>query len=102
MQIPVRFIGILYGRRNSLRVQCQYIHFFGSNAFDPAPVSLAGRIGHGTDKESKSPPYGRASGTVRRSVDGGKHWEASTVLNGHDVRNRCPLSTQLPIDTLGS
>eukprot|EP01047_Picozoa_sp_COSAG01_P125749 COSAG01_NODE_54833_length_329_cov_0.900000_1_plen_29_part_01 len=27
MQIPVRFIGILYGRRNSLRVHCQYIHF---------------------------------------------------------------------------
>eukprot|EP01043_Picozoa_sp_COSAG02_P048226 COSAG02_NODE_4718_length_5059_cov_6.717540_2_plen_274_part_00 len=41
--------------------------------------------GHGTDKESKSPPDGRASGTVRRSVDGGKTWEASTVLNGHDV-----------------
>ena len=41
--------------------------------------------GHGTDRESKSPPDGRASGTVRRSVDGGKTWEASVVLNGKDA-----------------
>ena len=33
--------------------------------------------GHGTDKESKSPPNGRASGTVRRSVDGeGSVWSS--------------------------
>ena len=38
--------------------------------------------GHGTDSESKSPPNGRASGTVRRSVDGGLTWEASVRLNG--------------------
>ena len=42
--------------------------------------------GHGTDKESKSPPNGRASGTVRRSVDGeGSVWPSwsglSLVLN---------------------
>ena len=35
-------------------------------------------------KESKSPPNGRASGTVRKSVDGGKTW-TSIVLNGHDA-----------------
>lgn len=38
--------------------------------------------GHGTDKEEKSPPNGRASGTIRRSTDGGKTWEANVVLNG--------------------
>ena len=41
--------------------------------------------GHGTDKESKSPPNGRATGTVRRSVDGGKTWEASVDLNGKEA-----------------
>jgi sialidase-1 len=40
--------------------------------------------GHGTDSESKSPPNGRASGTVRRSVDGGRNWEASVDINGHE------------------
>lgn len=38
--------------------------------------------GHGTPKESKSPPDGRASGTVRRSTDGGATW-TSVVLNGN-------------------
>ena len=38
--------------------------------------------GHGTDKESKSPPNGRATGTVRRSEDGGRTWVASVDLNG--------------------
>lgn len=41
--------------------------------------------GHGTDKESKSPPNGRATGTVRRSLDGGKSWEASVDLNGAEA-----------------
>ena len=48
--------------------------------------------GHGTPKESKSPPDGRASGTVRRSVDGGKSWEASVVLNGHNAYSYSCLS----------
>ena len=48
--------------------------------------------GHGTPTESKSPPNGRASGTVRRSVDGGKSWEASVVLNGHDAYSYSCLS----------
>jgi len=39
--------------------------------------------GHGTDRESKSPPNGRASGTVRRSDDGGKTWPTAVTLNGH-------------------
>jgi hypothetical protein len=50
----------------------------------PGPIFHA-NPGHGTDAESKSPPDGRASGTVRRSVDGGRTWEASVVLNGHDA-----------------
>jgi hypothetical protein len=33
------------------------------------------------DSESKSPPDGRATGTVRRSEDGGRSW-TSVVLNG--------------------
>jgi len=41
--------------------------------------------GHGTPTESKSPPNGRASGTVRRSVDGGRSWEATVNLNGADA-----------------
>ena len=41
--------------------------------------------GHGTPTESKSPPNGRASGTVRRSLDGGATWDRSVVLNGHDA-----------------
>jgi hypothetical protein len=41
--------------------------------------------GHGTPKESKSPPGGRASGVVRRSVNGGRSWEASVILNGRDA-----------------
>eukprot|EP01051_Picozoa_sp_SAG22_P002215 SAG22_NODE_98_length_20720_cov_17.226662_2_plen_1113_part_00 len=41
--------------------------------------------GHGTPGESKSPPDGRASGTVRRSVDGGRHWIASLDLNGDNA-----------------
>ena len=40
--------------------------------------------GHGTDTESKSPPIGRASGTVRRSEDGGRTWEAAVDINGHE------------------
>ena len=36
----------------------------------------------GTPTESKSPPNGRASGTVRRSVDGGHSWEAHLNVNG--------------------
>ncbi len=40
--------------------------------------------GHGTDTESKSPPNGRASGTVRRSEDGGRTWEAAVDINGHE------------------
>eukprot|EP01051_Picozoa_sp_SAG22_P002472 SAG22_NODE_110_length_19679_cov_45.046527_24_plen_125_part_00 len=51
--------------------------------------------GHGTDKESKSPPNGRASGTVRRSVDGGASWEAAVVLNGHDAYSYSCL-TEVP------
>jgi hypothetical protein len=39
----------------------------------------------GTDKESKSPPNGRATGTVRRSIDGGQTWEASVDLNGAEA-----------------
>ena len=54
--------------------------------------------GHGTDKESKSPPDGRASGTVRRSIDGGKTWEASTVLNGHDVSPAFTSAFCVPIE----
>jgi len=53
--------------------------------------------GHGTDVESKSPPNGRASGTVRRSIDGGVSWEASVVLNGHDAYSYSCL-TELPGD----
>ena len=49
--------------------------------------------GHGTDKESKSPPDGRASGTVRRSTDGGKSWPTSVVLNGHGAYSYSCLST---------
>ena len=52
--------------------------------------------GHGTPKESKSPPDGRASGTVRRSVDGGKTWEASVVLNGHNAYSYSCLSKVCP------
>jgi hypothetical protein len=48
--------------------------------------------GHGTDKESKSPPNGRASGTVRRSTDGGKRWPTSVVLNGHGAYSYSCLS----------
>ncbi len=53
------------------------------------PTKAGGRAifhanpGHGTDTESKSPPNGRASGTVRRSIDGGVTWEASVRLNGN-------------------
>lgn len=47
--------------------------------------------GHGTDKESKSPPNGRASGTVRRSTDGGKTW-TSVVLNGRRAYSYSCLS----------
>lgn len=45
----------------------------------------------GTDKESKSPPNGRASGTVRRSTDGGKTW-TSVVLNGKEAYSYSCLS----------
>merc|ERR1719506_1591381 len=60
---------------------------FGAMSFDPVlvePECMATMIndgpgtishanpGHGTDKESKSPPNGRASGTVRTSLHGGK------------------------------
>ena len=63
---------------------------FGQLTFDPVlvePECMATMInggspggifhanpGHGTAKESKSPPNGRATGTVRRSMDGGKTW----------------------------
>ena len=40
---------------------------------------------HGTPKETKSPPDGRASGIIRRSENGGRTWEASVVLNGHEA-----------------
>jgi hypothetical protein len=55
--------------------------------------------GHGTPSESKSPPDGRASGTVRRSVDGGKTWEASVVLNGHQAYSYSCLSKVSSSDT---
>jgi len=48
--------------------------------------------GHGTNTEVKSAPNGRASGTVRRSVDGGRTWEASVVLNGDDAYSYSCLS----------
>jgi len=80
---------------------------FGEFGFDPVlvePECMATMInggepglmfhanpGHGTDKESKSPPNGRASGTVRRSTDGGKTW-TSVVLNGHDAYSYSCLS----------
>jgi hypothetical protein len=73
---------------------------FGKLGFDPAlvePECMAtminggapGRIfhanpGHGTDNESNYPPDGRASGTVRRTADGGKTW-TSVVLNGDEA-----------------
>merc|ERR1711918_319609 len=48
--------------------------------------------GHGTDTEQKSPPNGRATGTVRRSSDGGKTWEASVALNGDEAFSYSCLS----------
>jgi hypothetical protein len=39
---------------------------------DSAGAMFHANPGHGTDTENKSPPDGRASGTVRRSVDGGR------------------------------
>jgi hypothetical protein len=51
--------------------------------------------GHGTDKESKSPPDGRASGTVRRSLDGGFGWNASVDINGKDAYSYSCL-TEVP------
>jgi hypothetical protein len=39
------------------------------NGGEPGAIFHA-NPGHGTAKESKSPPSGRASGTVRRSIDG--------------------------------
>lgn len=51
--------------------------------------------GHGTGTESKSPPNGRATGTVRRSTDGGATWEASVALNGHDAYSYSCL-TEMP------
>merc|ERR1712176_1577574 len=53
------------------------------NGGEPGAIFHA-NPGHGTDRESKSPPNGRASGTVRRSTDGGKTW-TSVVLNGHNA-----------------
>jgi len=88
---------------------------FGHFGFDPAlpePECMATMInggepgaifhanpGHGTDTESKSPPDGRASGTVRRSTDGGKSW-ASVVLNGvnaysYSMLSRMPTATHV-------
>ena len=62
---------------------------------DSAAVMFHANPGHGTDTENKSPPNGRASGTVRRSVDGGKTWEASLVLNGAGAYSYSCLS-QVP------
>ena len=56
--------------------------------------------GHGTDKESKSPPNGRASGTVRRSLDGGKSW-TSVVLNENDAYSYSCLSKMPSHDLVG-
>ena len=56
--------------------------------------------GHGTDKESKSPPNGRASGTVRRTLNGGKNW-TSVVLNGHDAYSYSCLSKMPTQDFVG-
>ena len=39
------------------------------NGGEPGAIFHA-NPGHGTAKESKSPPNGRASGTVRRSING--------------------------------
>jgi len=80
---------------------------FGELTFDPVlvePECMATMVngaepgsifhanpGHGTDKESKSPPNGRASGTVRRSTNGGKNW-TSVVLNGHNAYSYSCLS----------
>lgn len=89
---------------------------FGSLSFDPVlvePECMATMInggepgaifhanpGHGTDKESKSPPNGRASGTVRRSTDGGKTW-SSVVLNGHDAYSYSCASRMPTTDFVG-
>ena len=59
---------------------------------DSAATMFHANPGHGTDGENKSPPDGRASGTIRRSVDGGKTWEASLVLNGHGAYSYSCLS----------
>ena len=56
--------------------------------------------GHGTPSESKSPPDGRASGTVRRSSDGGKTW-SSVVLNGHDAYSYSCLAKMPSPDFVG-
>merc|ERR1711972_114298 len=60
------------------------------NSGEPGAIIHA-NPGHGTDAESKSPPNGRASGTVRRSVDGGKTWQ-SIVLNGKEAYSYSCLS----------
>ena len=48
--------------------------------------------GRGTDTESKSPPDGRAAGTVRVSLDGGVSWRASVVLNGNNAYSYSTLA----------
>lgn len=80
---------------------------FGPVGFDPVlvePECMATMIngdggllfhanpGHGTDREDKSPPNGRAKGTVRRSTDGGKSWSRSVVLNGEHAYSYSCLS----------
>jgi len=41
--------------------------------------------GHGTDIGDSIPPNGRASGTIRRSMDGGQTWQASVNITGHEA-----------------
>jgi hypothetical protein len=65
------------------------------------PTAAGGRVifhanpGHGTDRESKSPPDGRASGTVRRSFDGGRSWHGAVDING-DQAFSYSCMTELP------
>ena len=62
------------------------------NVGDSAELMWHANPGHGTDGENKSPPDGRASGTVRLSRDGGRTWEASLVLNGAQAYSYSCLS----------
>ena len=86
-----RYVNVLctFSYRDSV-ISC-YRDCFGVK-YRKLPRLVLGTQGHGTPSESKSPPDGRASGTVRRSVDGGKTWEASVVLNGHQAYSYSCLS----------